>query len=1534
MPIGSTFVYNPGDLILQNVSSSGNTFIEVKIAAATSSIILFNSNASLTSQSLNSTTVGTSSYFSGSSAVIGILSASHINVSGSLTADSLSVIHNLIVTTMTASTLLANNGPLVLTGSNAYLQMFPVGGSPIPTSTTASYIYVSGSTNDLYFTQYNGPYTNTTRFRWLESNMYTGILHGGIISSTLGSTTFNVADGEGMIVSMNAFTSSAPYPTINRINWNSSSNALLYSGSAKVTYVGIDSAGQVIQQTNSWGSTDINQWDNSIFLGVVLHLSGSVSNGVFVSPQICYGSSQKTDDFIRAFGPVKISGHTLQASGSGLSIKKTGGTAYREGSNYNINPNHPSVVVDNAVLTSKIFRYYVSGSTTVIDSGPGNAGYSTLDITHYNNNGVLTALNGSGNKQFTLQRVYWFPNSPSNAFIVYYGNAVYGTLLDATVAISTEPFVEAPNTAENAIQLATIIIEGNSTNLTTANKSTIIQAGLFRSVTGTGAGGTSPVVTSLNSLNDVAITTPLQGDLFVYGNGTQWNNTKTLIGNYTVSGSFVTNDGITSVTITSSNISVSGTITANAITASNLYGTSSWSTNSLTASYLTPANSYQITNLTASGVGTFTGLGVGTTSPNTKLEVSGTFRAGNSTDTYMTYDSSADNLNFRKGSYNLTIGFDDANGFTPTIVSTGGPNSLITPPLYAKVSASAALVRALKIENPNSTINSSAVGFNFRAGGNVEKGLIAFQQRTIWGVGDMVFAMNNAGDNTTPTLSDAKMVIQGSTGNIGIGTTTPVNTLDVVGNISCSAITASLLLGTSSYTNTSSVSINALTASYLTPANSYQITNLTASNGILIGGYSNYGYGTTPSIAMIAGTTSSNSQYSVTLNNNSNGTIAINSQGASGILKTVAGSSVYVGATGGANNTYLGFSGSSGGGGTYLNFSQNGARSGLHVTYDFGVDLFSVHTNGNVGINVATASNIAAKLHISGSTVNETEFLIQNISGSNLVFVSSSGNVGIGTNNPTQLLDVNGFVQSSQGFYVIDNGTFLTANAIQLGNSAGRIGLSSTNLSYGTAGTTTSHNFLISGVSQLYISSSGNVGIGTTVPVNKLDVAGNISCSVITASTFFGTSSWSNNSLTSSYITASNVIGTVTSASYALSSSYSPTTITASWATNSLTASYLTTTNNYQITNLTAASISASGGLTASAIVVGTSSLTSGYVFETTNGNIKLGTSRASQNQIDVYGNLNFKNSGGGVTTDMYITNEGGLNRAIKVPGNGGNGDWIIYNTVGTGLTLSDPSGAGSGSLSLNPQQITLTRTSVAGGGGGNFIRWSVKGPNAGGGVGYYAFGNPNAEIGTVGGSHTYIIAANGGTVSGTNAGGNVYIDPGSGSGGGANGKILLGTNTSSLVGIGVANPINTLDVAGNISCSVITASNFTGGSFTSTNISSSGTIIYKNAVLLDYSSSALATSQSNYVILQNLTGSYNSAFFDYFASSASNFRAGTVIAGWSGGNVTYAEYATTDVGNTTQVTMSVVISASYIQLLGNASSSLNWNIKSAGRYL
>ncbi len=180
--------------------------------------------------------------------------------------------------------------------------MLPVGNIAIPTNQTASYIYTSGSTNDLYFTQYQPgtSFTNTTRLRWLEGGLSTGLLHGGILSTVTGTTSFNLTSGSGIILNFNATTGSDPYPTITYVNWNNFvSQSLIYSASAPITYISIDSAG-AISQTNTAFTAE--QFKDRIVIGRVLHQSGAVTNGTIVTPTTAYAINSNTQDFFRAKG--------------------------------------------------------------------------------------------------------------------------------------------------------------------------------------------------------------------------------------------------------------------------------------------------------------------------------------------------------------------------------------------------------------------------------------------------------------------------------------------------------------------------------------------------------------------------------------------------------------------------------------------------------------------------------------------------------------------------------------------------------------------------------------------------------------------------------------------------------------------------------------------------------------------------------------------------------------------------------------------------------------------------------------------------------------------------------------------------------------------------------------------------------------------------------------------------------------------------------------------------------------------------------
>jgi hypothetical protein len=449
--------------------------------------------------------------------------------------------------------------------TNGVIKFIPVVKN-IDNSISASYIFVSGSTQDLYFSQNGNGYSNTTRLRWIEGNLYTGLLSGGIISASLGTNTYYISSGSGIIVNLNASTASIdPFPTIQYLQWNQLSKKIdALSASFDQQFVSINSSNVIEAQGIPYTDGDLN---TKIPIGVVVHQNHTNINAFQTFPSTGYGWKQRTADFINAFGPLKISGYTLEPSGSSTgSLVLGGGTAWVDGRNYTIDPNNPSYISEPAGLTvSKIYRYYQSGSGAnnwVYDTN-GGVGYTTIDPSKYSNNGTLANV---ANNRWSIQRVYYFPNSGTKAFYIYYGNAIYNSEALALAAVDTELFTEAPNTAANAIYVGYMILRGNA-DFTSAASFTIYQAGLFRR---NNAGGSSG-----------GITTP--------GGSTgqiQYNNT----------GAF---GGVTNLTWDGSILTATGSFTGSF--AGQLIGSASYAT---TASYVQNAQtaSYIVTAQTASYV--------------------------------------------------------------------------------------------------------------------------------------------------------------------------------------------------------------------------------------------------------------------------------------------------------------------------------------------------------------------------------------------------------------------------------------------------------------------------------------------------------------------------------------------------------------------------------------------------------------------------------------------------------------------------------------------------------------------------------------------------------------------------------------------------------------------------------------------------------------------------------------------------------------------------------------------------------------------
>ncbi len=280
-------------------------------------------------------------------------------------------------------------------------------------------------------------------------------------------------------------------------------------------------------------------------------------------------------------------------------------------------------------------------------------------------------------------------------------------------------------------------------------------------------------------------------------------------------------------------------------------------------------------------------------------------------------------------------------------------------------------------------------------------------------------------------------------GNIGMGTTSPTNKLDVIGAVS--------------------IGFNGSTAA--------------PTNGLIVNG--NVGIGNTSATGYkldvagaIRGTTLESS-----------GPIKVGvTTAASSTTLCLDGSNFISACSSGGTFTGTGLA-------NYLVRWTSATNLSTGITYDNGTSVGIGYTNvnssgkfvvnGNVGIGT---TNPGAKLQLLGNgTTTGINLRIQDNNGADKFVILDNGRVGIGTTLPLVALHVVGdgsyaasFMNGNVGIGITSNGAKLTLR----GNS-----------------TTTGINFHVqdsNGADKLVIQDNGNVGIGTTVPQNRLDVNGSM----------------------------------------------------------------------------------------------------------------------------------------------------------------------------------------------------------------------------------------------------------------------------------------------------------------------------------------------------------------------------------------------------------------------------------------------------------
>jgi hypothetical protein len=168
--------------------------------------------------------------------------------------------------------------------------------------------------------------------------------------------------------------------------------------------------------------------------------------------------------------------------------------------------------------------------------------------------------------------------------------------------------------------------------------------------------------------------------------------------------------------------------------------------------------------------------------------------------------------------------------------------------------------------------------------------------------------------------------------------------------------------------------------------------------------------------------------------------------------------------------------------------------------------LFIAGTTGNIGVNTTTTSG--AKLTVSGSSTSSMPTMVvregvatptagvgilnvQNSAGTSILFVTGSGNVGVGTNSVQEKLQVYGDLKvglttpgafitlGDEGVTTKNNGIYRPASSNTV--TIGAYSVATINVSPATLGNQTE---------RMRIESTGNVGIGTNSYSARLHVSG------------------------------------------------------------------------------------------------------------------------------------------------------------------------------------------------------------------------------------------------------------------------------------------------------------------------------------------------------------------------------------------------------------------------------------------------------------
>ena len=464
----------------------------------------------------NSFKINTTSSFTGDVSITGSLTVTE-GITGSLHGTSSVSLDSLLFDGKDSATF-------ATTGSNVFKASQYISGSvimapsedPGTSNINSTYLFTSASNfgNDECDFYYRNKGVLWDQ-EWIEQGVNSGLIYGGVVSFE--SSTLYISPGGGLVVNHNASTSSVNSAVPTQVKWGPITSSATYLTSSQFSHLYIDKNGDLQQQVENFTP---EQYLEKIPLGTLGHLNQTTIDSFGEEKQTVYATHEQSNQFIRAFGPLKQQGYDLSASGSSLGFNVASGTSFKLGGFYSISPNNPSLCGTPALeSTGKIVRVYQSSSEGgfIGDINAGNF-YDVVDPTKYDDgSGTLVNISGSTT---TIQRVFIGPTS--ERFYIYYGQSTYDSIPTALNNLTTEPFVESLTTSKSLTFIGYVVVQANATDISNTAEANLINAGLFRNTAGSSGGGTS-TISNLGDITDVSITTPTTGEYLKYNSGV-WEN--------------------------------------------------------------------------------------------------------------------------------------------------------------------------------------------------------------------------------------------------------------------------------------------------------------------------------------------------------------------------------------------------------------------------------------------------------------------------------------------------------------------------------------------------------------------------------------------------------------------------------------------------------------------------------------------------------------------------------------------------------------------------------------------------------------------------------------------------------------------------------------------------------------------------------------------------------------------------------------------------------------------------------------------------